>query len=452
MQEAGNDALHGKIYHIREADVDELIMAQDKLFRQKQRMPTREELSAILKRFDLSTNKPIYAREKRKLIALHGQEFFEGRTRRGRRPKIPIDQTETAGESSQPTEQRRDGGENASQEPQEVGTGDMQTRMEQESHALLQQGIEALAPWTGMLNSGDQSYNAIQGANPYEGAAVDSQAGNVMQQHPQYIQGQQTQFATMPGMINQFNENDQQINPQQFENLSTWDQQQLQMQQHIMGLNDQGLGSSVEHAVTAQQAAAGIAAAVANSGGRSIFSKGSNRSIKDRWTPEMDELLKEGREIYGKKWVKIAKHVGGGMDGKQCLNRWTYHVDPEVQNRKTGEWTQEEVDRLKELVAECQNDPSDRKKCLFSTNWTKVSAQLNRNYLDCKTKYKTITKRESGAHMKKGRFKPEEDAVILRRVQEWGNRGKGLWSMLEKELGRPCDSIRARIMKLMNPP
>ncbi len=46
--------------------------------------------------------------------------------------------------------------------------------------------------------------------------------------------------------------------------------------------------------------------------------------------------------------------------------------------------------------------------------------------------------------MKRGPFTLAEDAYIERRVREWGNKGMGLWSVLEKEMNRVDGAILAR--------
>lgn len=51
--------------------------------------------------------------------------------------------------------------------------------------------------------------------------------------------------------------------------------------------------------------------------------------------------------------------------------------------------------------------------------------------------------------MKKGPFTPEEDAVLLQRVAEWGDKGQGIWKALEQELGRPSNNIGNRYRKLL---
>ena len=46
--------------------------------------------------------------------------------------------------------------------------------------------------------------------------------------------------------------------------------------------------------------------------------------------------------------------------------------------------------------------------------------------------------------MKKGPFTAEEDTLICQRVEEWGDKGNGLWVALEREMGRPGQTISER--------
>jgi hypothetical protein len=73
-------------------------------------------------------------------------------------------------------------------------------------------------------------------------------------------------------------------------------------------------------------------------------------------------------------------------------------------------------------------------------DWQAVGLVLGRVPKYCQSKYKHTLE----SRMKKGPFTAEEDAVILQRVQEWGDRGQGLWVQLSQELGRPASSISRR--------
>src|SRR2546430_258626 len=72
-----------------------------------------------------------------------------------------------------------------------------------------------------------------------------------------------------------------------------------------------------------------------------------------------------------------------------------------------------------------------------ATNWILISKELNRGYLDCQWKSESLCL----ATLKKGPFTSEEDAIIVKRVEEWGDRGKGLWKVLESEMRRPARTL-----------
>ena len=74
------------------------------------------------------------------------------------------------------------------------------------------------------------------------------------------------------------------------------------------------------------------------------------------------------------------------------------------------------------------------------TDWTAIGMELGRVPHDCNTKYKLI----QHSQMKKAPFTVEEDGLICKRVEEWGDKGKGLWVALEKEMGRADVQISKR--------
>jgi len=76
-------------------------------------------------------------------------------------------------------------------------------------------------------------------------------------------------------------------------------------------------------------------------------------------------------------------------------------------------------------------------------DWTAVGKELGRVPSDCSHKWKPI------AHAKRtNSFTAQDDALILLREKEWGNKGVGLWASLEKELKRPERNIRRRWKEL----
>lgn len=73
-------------------------------------------------------------------------------------------------------------------------------------------------------------------------------------------------------------------------------------------------------------------------------------------------------------------------------------------------------------------------------NWVLVAQDLLRPYKECRNKWKNLI----APRGKKGSFTPEEDQAVVTRVAEWGNRGPGLWTSLERDIGRRGKSICRR--------
>eukprot|EP01039_Chlorochromonas_danica_P003294 gene3294-3613_t len=186
-----------------------------------------------------------------------------------------------------------------------------------------------------------------------------------------------------------------------------------------------------------------------------------------RWTLEMDALLKEGVELYGKSgvgmWKKVADYVNAGINytfidelgqpvdfvitNHQCGERYKHHIDPSLNVKKKGPWAEEEVAMLTELVEQYQSKDegmTDHGRSKTQVNWLEVSARLNRNYRDCQHKWINLSK----AALKNGPFTPVEEEVILKRVEELGEKSHGLWSKLEKELGRRSRSIQDKYSRM----
>lgn len=98
-----------------------------------------------------------------------------------------------------------------------------------------------------------------------------------------------------------------------------------------------------------------------------------------------------------------------------------------------------------ELVPRCIVKPywSERYKRMTQEHidWSTIGARLNRIPSSCCTTWIGL----QHSTMKQGSFTAEEDALITRGVAEWGDkRGKGLWVILQKEMGRPAKTILER--------
>lgn len=83
--------------------------------------------------------------------------------------------------------------------------------------------------------------------------------------------------------------------------------------------------------------------------------------IKGSWTREEDEIIVEFVKNNGpKNWVKLAESLPGRI-GKQCRERWTNHLSPEVAR---SSWTEEEDQRLIELHNQ------------FGNQWTVIASYM----------------------------------------------------------------------------
>ena len=67
---------------------------------------------------------------------------------------------------------------------------------------------------------------------------------------------------------------------------------------------------------------------------KALHPQGSLIKGKGSWTPEEDQILREKRHQYGRKWAKIASFLPG-RQGKQCRERYVNHLDPDL---KKGDW------------------------------------------------------------------------------------------------------------------
>ncbi|KAJ3181944.1 Myb-like DNA-binding domain protein [Gaertneriomyces sp. JEL0708] len=96
------------------------------------------------------------------------------------------------------------------------------------------------------------------------------------------------------------------------------------------------------------------------------------------WTAQEDERLRRGVELHGRgQWVKIARIVGT-RSSAQCRERYERRLNPDI---RTGRWTGEEVDRLRELYLEYGEG-----------QWAKIGSFLGRGDAAVRKKVRVLAK------------------------------------------------------------
>eukprot|EP01031_Cornospumella_fuschlensis_P031291 gene31291-37819_t len=124
--------------------------------------------------------------------------------------------------------------------------------------------------------------------------------------------------------------------------------------------------------------------------------------FRRRWTAAEDAQLRHAIETLGEgNWVTISKELPG-RTSQQCLHRWTYTLNPVI---KKGLWSPEEDRRLIELVNE------------LGTEWTDIARLMGgRTGGQCLTRWRS----HLNPTLKKGKWTPEEDALILEQRNKFG--------------------------------
>lgn len=97
-----------------------------------------------------------------------------------------------------------------------------------------------------------------------------------------------------------------------------------------------------------------------------------------------------------------------------------------------------QADLLRQLIKEQAFAPS--------ISWISIAKELHRSPAQCQSKWKTLQYKPQGP------FTTEEDALILRTVENWEQaKGKGLWTSLGTQLQRDHRIVRSRYRALLVP-
>ncbi|KAF0918501.1 hypothetical protein E2562_024274 [Oryza meyeriana var. granulata] len=133
---------------------------------------------------------------------------------------------------------------------------------------------------------------------------------------------------------------------------------------------------------------------------------GNLGSFKGAWTRQEDEVLKQMVIIHGdRKWATIAKSLPGRI-GKQCRERWTNHLRPDI---KKDVWTEEDDRMLIEAHKTYGNRWSAIARCLPGRSENAVKNHWNATKRSLKSKRRM--KKKKSKQVVPGQLSPLEEYI-----------------------------------------
>lgn len=157
----------------------------------------------------------------------------------------------------------------------------------------------------------------------------------------------------------------------------------------------------------------------------SMFSEFSN------WTPDDDAKLRQGVEMFGTDWSKIANEVLGNKTEKECMSRWSEAVSQKI--KKKHNWTAEEDAMLMKAYA------------MFPKQWAKIASLIpGRTNQQVKQRWSYVL----DDNIKNGSWSAEEDQLLNEGYERFGKQ----WAKIAQTIpGRTNIQCRNRWKDVLDP-
>lgn len=152
--------------------------------------------------------------------------------------------------------------------------------------------------------------------------------------------------------------------------------------------------------------------------------------VKGHWTAEEDELLKKVVSEGYKNWGDVAAKIEG-RTAKQCRERWSCNLDPNIVR---GKWSAEEDDMISYLQS------------IMGNKWSKIAKKL-----PGRTENAIKTRAKSLARAKQKAWTPQEDRIIYEAKVSapTPNTRASAWAKIAERLpGRSKNAVKKRWKEL----